>query len=133
MFFIETFILNKKNFNYLFFIQKKSTCQKGQSFVETLILTLTLIILVKFILLIFWVFINTLWMEHQLYQGLVCVAQQKKISQCKHTSLAQIKKLNTLGIIKSLNFKNFQNKWKGELQWHFYKRDFPIKQILSLP
>ena len=119
--------MNKKSFNLPFIIQTKTSSQKGQSFVETLIFTLTLTILVKLILLIFWIFTTTLWIEHQLYQALVCVAQQKKMSQCKHTALTQIKKLNVLGTINSLNFKIFQNKWKGELQWHFYKRNFLIK------
>ena len=108
-------------------------CKKGQSFIETLILALSLMLLIQGTLLIFWIGVNILWMEHQLYQGLLCTAQQKEIEQCKYNTLKQIKKLNSLGTIKSLKIKEFQNEWKGEIQWTFYKKNFYIKQNFILP
>ncbi len=107
--------------------------QTGQSFVEALIFSLTLIMLIKLILLLFWIWTSVLWIEHQLYQGIVCMAQQKEANQCKQNTLKQIQKLTPLGTIKSLNIKNFQNEWKGYVQWHFYKKDFFIRQTLNLP
>ena len=89
--------------------------------------------LIQCTLLIFWIGINVLWMEHQLYQGLICSAEQKGIKQCKETILKQIKKLNPAGDVRSLQIKNFQNEWKGEILWHLYKISFSIRQTLSLP
>ena len=72
-------------------------------------------------------------MEHQLYQGIVCVAQQKKKVLCKQKIGQEIKKLNPLGKVQSLKIKQRQNIYKGELLWVFYKQNFLIKQNLTLP
>ena len=72
-------------------------------------------------------------MEHQLYQGIVCIAKQKKEILCKQKVLQEIKKLNSLGKIQNLKLKQAQNTYKGELLWNFYKQDFLIKQNLILP
>ena len=107
--------------------------QKGQSIVEMLIVSLALISLIKGILIFFWISLSLLWMEHQLYQGLICSAQKKSLKLCEDRVKQQIQRLNPLGKIKSLKIKNFTENWKGEIQWHFYKKDFFIKQSLNLP
>ena len=107
--------------------------QKGQNLIESLILSLVLITVLKFIFIIFWLFISLLWMEHQLYQGLICKAEQKKESLCKQKILQEIKKLNPLGKIKELKIDKTKNIYKGELLWIFYKQNFTIKQNLILP
>lgn len=114
-------------------MNQKYGLQKGQSMTEAMILSLALITVVYFTLLIFWIGTSILWMEHQLYQGIVCAAQHKGIPLCKEAILKQIKKLNPLGMIQSLKIKHFQNEWKGEIVWIFYKRKFLIQQTLSLP
>ena len=106
------------------------SCQKGQSLVETLIISLGLIALVKLSFILCWIFINILWMEHQLYQGLVCFAQQKKLEQCQYRVLRQIEKLDTLGTIKSLKIKRISkgmervNSMAFLQQELFYQTDF---------
>ena len=122
--------MNKK---YFFSSKKKILFQNGQSLIEVLILSLALITMVQLTLVIFWIGTNILWIEHQLYQGLVCAAQHKKIYLCRETILKQINKLNPLGAIQSLKIKHFQNEWKGEIVWAFYKKNFLIQQTLSLP
>ena len=107
--------------------------QKGQSLIESLILSFALITILKFILITFWLFISLLWIEHQLYQGIVCKAQQKTEILCKQKIRQEIKKLNRLGKIKQLQFFQFQNIYKGKLIWTFYKQNFIIKQSLILP
>jgi len=113
------------------YAKKKYPFQKGQSLTEALILSLALITVIYFTLLVFWIGTSILWMEHQLYQGIVCAAQHKGISLCKKTVLKQIKKLNPLGLIQSLKIKHAQNEWKGEIVWIFYKRKFLIQQTLN--
>lgn len=112
---------------------RNENLQKGQSIVELMFISLAVIVLIKSILILFWIVISLLWMEHQLYQGLVCAAQQKNTKLCESITIQQIKKLNPLGAIKFLKIKKFKDAWKGEIQWHFYKRNFFIKQSLSLP
>lgn len=107
--------------------------QKGQSLIEALILSLALLTLFHFSLLTVWMGINILWMEHQLYQGVLCSAQQKNIKLCKGTVLKKIRNFNPLGKIKSLRITNSQKEWKGEILWRFYKKEFLIRQTLSLP
>lgn len=110
----------------------KKEKQKGQSVVEILILSIVLIGITKLILIVAWLYINFIWMEHQLYQGILCVAEQKKELFCKQKTLKEIKKLNPLGKMNSLKIKQNQNRYKGELLWNFYKKDFLIKQNLIL-
>ena len=107
--------------------------QKGQSLIETAILSLVLIAITKLILIIFWIFISILWMEHQLYQGILCSASQKNKMICKQDVLQKIKKLSPLGKIQFLQIKKIQNKYKGEMLWIFYNQKFSIKQSLILP
>ena len=120
-------ILNKRRKN------RDQNSQKGQSVIEFMIISLAIISLIKGILILFWIFISLLWIEHQLYQGLICAAQQKNINLCERITAQQIKKLNSLGVIKSLKLKKFKKDWKGKAQWSFYKKNFFIKQSLSLP
>ena len=72
-------------------------------------------------------------MEHQLYQGLLCLASHKNKLVCKQNILQNIKKLNHLGEIQSLQINPIQSKYKGEMLWIFYKQKFLIKQNLILP
>ncbi len=116
-----------------FVCRRRGFLQKGQSLIEALILSWALISLMSLVLLIFWIWTNIIWIEHQLYQGLICAAQQKDMRFCKEALLSQIKKFNPPGRIKFLKIKNFQNQWKGEIIWIFYNKKFSIQQILSLP
>ena len=72
-------------------------------------------------------------MEHQLYQGLLCLASQKNKIICKQDILQNIKKLSHLGEIQSLQINQIQNKYKGKMLWIFYKQKISIKQNLILP
>lgn len=105
----------------------------GQGFIELMLLSLILISSIKYILIFFWICISVLWMEHHLYQGLICAAQQKPIEICKALVKQKIKILQPLGAIMSLNITNIQHRWKGGLQWSFYKKRFFITQSLALP
>lgn len=124
----------KNKFSYSkFLFQNKKQNQKGQGLIEVLILSPVLIILFQFILLVFWIGVNVLWMEHQLYQGILCVAQKKDIQLCKMKVTQQIKRFNTVENIQSVKINHFNNEWKGEIIWNIYKKKFFIQQNLHLP
>lgn len=111
----------------------KTNSQRGQGLIETLILSLCFTILIHTSLLIFWIGVNVVWIEHQLYQGILCFAQHREERQCKEKVLEQIKRLNSLGKITTLQIKNFQKNWEGKIIWNFYGRSFLIQQNFILP
>ena len=112
-----------------FFRTIKSADKKGQTLIEAAILCFVLIGFIQFILMLAWIFINLIWMEHQLYQGVLCLAQQREQQACEHRLLTAVKKLNQWAEISSLNLQPH----KGELLWRFYNKDFLIKQELKPP
>ena len=106
--------------------------KKGQSNIEVALLSFILIVLIKGSLVLFWIFTNFLWVEHQLYQGLICRAEKKATAVCKMKVLTNIKKLNKSGDFININLTGFDNKWKGSIKWKFYKWAFSIKSHLDL-
>ncbi len=106
--------------------------KKGQGNVEVALLSFILIVLIKGSLVLFWIFTNFLWIEHQLYQSLVCGAEKRQISMCKTKALNNIKKLNKVGDFTEFKVIDFNNQWKGSIKWRFYKWTFSIKSHLNL-
>lgn len=100
--------------------------------IETLILSFTLIGVVYFSCVYIWIVSSILWMEHQVYQGIVCVAQQREIKQCKDTAIKYIKRFTSLGEINSLTIKKRYNHWEGYILWNFYNKNFFIRQSFYL-
>ena len=112
---------------------KKQIGQSGQSLLETLIVCLSLTSFIQFTVLLFWMGISVLWIEHQLYQALVCRAEHKGLEHCKQSFFKNTKKLSPVGTIENIKITNFNKQWKGELLWRFFKKDFLIQQTLNLP
>lgn len=113
-------------------IKKKEAHPSGQSLIEALVISLVLIAMFQLVFFVFWIGTNILWLEHQLYQGMICTAQGKSIHFCERKALKEIQKLKSGGKVHSLKIRGFENKWKGELLWQFYKKNFFIKQNLLL-
>ena len=101
---------------------------KGQALVELLVLSFAFISIIQLLFITVWIFINLIWMEHHLYQAVLCVSQERGQPFCKSQLLKDIKKLNPVAEIAFLNF----NSSKGELKWRFYKQDFVIRQNFKL-
>lgn len=111
-----------------FKILKEKNLSKGQTLIETLILSLVFIGLTQFIMFLCWMFINFIWIEHQLYQAILCIAQQKERRVCESHLINNINKLGHLGEVSSFHIDSK----KGRLLWRFYKYNFLIKQNLNL-
>lgn len=107
--------------------------KKGQSLVEMLVFGLVLSFLVQAILLFFVTAVSLIYMEHQLYQGILCVARGETSPHCKTKTLAQIKKFNPVGQVISLKINHLQKEGKGVIKWRFLKRNFFIRQTVRLP
>ena len=108
--------------------------QAGQGTVETLILFTTLVLMFKGGLMLFWLLIGNLWMDHQLYQHLICRAQGQKEIFCVRQLLMKTEKLISKENIKDIQvIHQSRNVWKGSLNWKIFKFSIPIKQTLELP
>ena len=107
--------------------------QKGQSLIEFLLLVLGFIASIKGVFLLFWLVTNLFWIEHHLYESLICMAEKRNKVFCKKTALNEIKKINKTGELKNINFFGSYKDWKGSIDWRFYKWDFAIQSSLNLP
>ena len=116
-------VLNSKSSFNGFLISKR-----GQALIEFSILSLAFVTVIQLLFVMAWIFINLLWIEHHLYQAILCVAQERSQPFCKGQLLREIRTLNPSADISSLNF----NSSKGELKWRFYKKDFVIRQNFKL-
>ena len=95
---------------------------------EFLFISIVFISIIHFIFVLAWLFINKIWIEHHLYQAIVCVAEEREKSFCSNRLLKNIKSLNPKSEIKDLTF----NKTQGEIIWRFYNKDFVIRQNFKL-
>ena len=107
--------------------------KKGQSLVETLVFCLALSFLTQAVLLFFLTAVSFIYMEHQLYQGILCAARGEGAHYCKTKALEQIKKFNPAGQVIFLKINHFQKEGKGVIKWRFLKTNFFIRQTLRLP
>ena len=106
--------------------------KKGQGVIEMILFSFALIISINLSMILFWILANKLWTEHSLYQGLICRAEKKPMIVCKQQILKNMKKLNKIGSFKELKLTNFQNEWKGSIEWEFFKKVILIKSHLNL-
>ena len=116
--------IGKKLCHFLHFDLKS---ERGQSLIEFFILFVFLGLCLPTLLSVSWLLIQKTWIEHQLYQAIVCMAEQHPKIHCESQLREKIKALGHLGELKSLSL----SKKKGELVWSFYKQDFTIKQNLG--
>ena len=107
--------------------------QKGQAFVETTIVMLTMILLIKLTMVLFLFIFSSLWIQHSLYQGLVCLAEGREVSYCKENIKTQIKRVVPLGHIQNIKLLEKHNNSLGSLTWFFYKKNWHFTQDFVLP
>ena len=108
------------------FLHFDSQSQRGQSLIEVLLVFFFLGLCLPTLLSVSWILIQKIWIEHQLYQAVVCMAEQYPKIQCESQLREKIKALSPLGELKSL----ILSEKKGELVWSFYKQNWTIKQNL---
>ena len=107
--------------------------KKGQSLMEMLVVSVLFISLIQIIFILFWIFVSRMWIEHQLYQGILCVARQQKPSVCKLMVLQKIYTLNPVGRVKEIRIRQIHTEWKGYVRWRIYRSFFFIQQTVRLP
>ena len=107
--------------------------QRGQSLVECLLLFVTTSLLIKTALLLFLLVTHKIWIKHQLYQSLVCVAKEKKENICKKELIKNVKQLSQIGKIKNIKIINKDRQAKGYLKWEVHRLNLKIHSRFYLP
>ena len=100
---------------------------------EALVLCLALSFLIQALFLLFWTAVSFIFIEHQLYQGVLCAVRGENPQSCKSKVLARIRKFHPVGKTLSIKINTSQKGGKGLIQWRFLKTDFFIKQTVQLP
>ena len=109
------------------------TRPNGQSVIEVLCVCLSLFLVLKGILLVFWLTAGSLWVDHQLYQKLICLAEGRPQTICRERLIKNIQKFNPAGIITHLQIKKEKNRWEGKIKWTIYGVSRHSRQQLILP
>ena len=107
-------------------LNKKS----GQALIETLLILPLICACFSVCLLSFHVHAQYLWMDHHLYQALICLAKGKK--DCKDNMTKKIKSFLWAGSLNNIQFKTTENKWSGTFTWQTFLWKIPFKKHLKL-
>ncbi|MCY4512062.1 MAG: hypothetical protein OXB86_00065 [Bdellovibrionales bacterium] len=105
----------------------------GQSVIEAICVCLSLILILKILFIVFWLTAGSLWVDHQLYQKLVCLAEGRSQILCQERLTKNIKTLHPLGTLTHPQIQKRSNLWKGKIQWSLYGIRKNSRQRLSLP
>lgn len=105
----------------------------GQGSLETFVFLAVLILIVKGGLMLFWLLAGQLWLDHQLYQHLICRAKGRSEILCTKKLLKEVKKFTRIGSIKDIESIHFDNNWRGSLNWNMGGISLPVRQTLKLP
>ena len=109
------------------------TRASGQSVIEVLGVCLSLILLLKGILLVFWLTAGSIWVDHQLYQKLICLAEGRSQVLCRENLIKNIRTLHPTGTVTHFQIRNERNLWKGGIKWTLYGIQRDSRQGLILP
>ncbi len=104
----------------------------GQAIMEAVISLPLVFTCLTLCLLFFYVHIQHIWTDHQLYQALICLAEGQPMKKCKNTLIRKTKTFLWLGRLTDIQLDKVFNKnqWKGRMTWKslYWRLDFK-KQI----
>ncbi len=90
----------------------------GQAVLETLVALPLATSCFVLCFLFFHLHAQYLWMDHHLYQSLVCLAKGKNKADCENQMERKIKKFLWAGKLKDIQFhKKGEKQWKGSFTW----------------
>ena len=113
-------------------LPSRGISQSGQALTEALIalsLTSTCFIVC---LLLFHGYTQQLWMDHQLYQSLICLAKGENKQHCKKIMIQKTKAFLWIGKIQNLKLYKKEEQWKGTLTWETPFWKIPFQKTLNL-
>ena len=106
--------------------------QKGQVLVETLVLLPLIYSCFILCLLFFFMYAQHLWMDHQLYQSLLCMAKGKTKPYCESQMKRKIASFLWIGELNNIQFHKRKNGWRGLFIWEteFWRIQFSKQFIM---
>ena len=112
-------------------MQKMITLNKksGQALIETLLVLPLICFCFSVCLLSFHAHAQYLWMDHHLYQALICLSKGKK--DCKDNMTKKIKSFLWVGDLNNIQFKTTESKWSGTFTWQTLLWKIPFKKHLK--
>ena len=111
--------------------KKHNRRASGQAMMETLISLPLISACFILCLLFFHAFAQTLYMDHQLYQSLICLAEGKPKTDCEKTLQQKVKSFFWTGKLKNIKFKKGEEKWSGQFTWETGFWTIPFQQTLK--
>ena len=112
---------------------KKAKKVKGQSVIEMSCVLLGLTLALKGMFLVFQLIAGALWLDHQVYQHLICLAEGRPQVFCQEKLIRNITKFNPAGTVSRLQMKKGVNRWEGRVKWTLYGVSRQSGQKLILP
>lgn len=85
----------------------------GQAMMEAVIAMTLGIATLIICLFLFHGYVRKIWVDHHLYQSLICVAKREEIQNCKKILIQRVKHFLWLGKLKKIQLKGKGNQWKG--------------------
>lgn len=115
-----------KQQEYIYSRLYKYKRSSGQVLGETLVLLPLVGLCFIFCLLFFHVHAQHLWMDHQLYQSLICLAKGQPKRHCENQMEKKIANFLWTGKLQNIQLYKKQNEWKGSFIWNtrFWKIQF---------
>ena len=105
----------------------------GQTILEFLALLALLIFSLKGGLLLLWILTGRLWLDHQLYQNLLCRAKGQAENICSERFLRESRKLVLKGQITDIKISRQRRLYKGSLVWNIKNLKIPVRQTFKTP
>ena len=110
---------------------EKSKKQKGQALTEALIALPLASACFVLCLWLFHSYTQQLWMDHQLYQSLICLAKGERKSHCEKKMNQKIKSFLWTGKLKNINLYKKKAEWGGSFTWETTFLKVPFKKTLK--
>ena len=106
--------------------------KRGQAIIEMLVILLFLTSILFSILQLSFIFGARSYVNHQLYQALICMAHAEPLRRCKKELIKESEKFLVWGKIKNIRITGGKTKWKGKLILEIYPWKIKIKQNINL-
>ena len=112
--------------------KRKLIDQSGQALIETVVLFPLVASCFILCLLFFNVYAQQLWMDHQLYQSLVCMAKGHTSYTCEKKMKKKIKSFLWAGRLEETKLYKKANKWQGTFVWRTQFWRIPFRKTFEL-
>ena len=101
--------------------------------IEALCILLALIFTLKGMFLVFQIAAGAVYVDHRLYQHLICLAEGRSQTFCRKRLTDSIVKFNPAGAVSHLQVKQRPNRYEGKVKWTVYGISKNSVQKLILP